>query len=219
MAIRPIGRASFVAVWVWASVCAAATLDFGGLSSGTRFGRFSGNTPGEVVYSQDNIHMSVENFFFSTTIAFVDGEVGGRGSEAFFPTPPLFLDNLNTRFDFTQLGFTADRVSFDYLELGGLDNFAVNGRPIIEIQQLNNLPTVVAPGVTLVNELLDASSGRSRITLTGEIESLLIGGQELAINTIVAVPDPASLALLGLGLAPLAWVRSRRRRRSTADPH
>lgn len=193
------------------SVCAAATFDFENVPVGTRYGQQFGNTPGQVVLTQDGIRMSVENFFFTSQnfVGFARAEVGGS-VDPFFPTRPIELDNINVRFDFTQLAFNVNRVSLEYLELGGLDNFSVNGQPIIETAPLNLLPSNVAPGVTLLNELLDASTGRSRITLTGDIDSVLIGGQEFGVDTIIAIPEPATIALLGVCGVALLVPRRRR---------
>lgn len=200
-----------LAVSVWASVCAAAVLDFENVPVGTRYGRQFGNTPGQIVLTQDGIRMSVENFFFTSQnfVGFARGEVGGN-VDPFFPSTPLELDNLNVRFDFTQVGFDVTQVSLEYLELGGLDNFSVNGQPIIETTPLSLLPTNIAPGVALLNELLDASTGRSRITLIGDIDSVLIGGQEFGVDTIIAIPEPATIAQLSVCGFALVILRRRR---------
>ncbi|MDO8629321.1 MAG: PEP-CTERM sorting domain-containing protein, partial [Phycisphaerales bacterium] len=50
----------------------------------------------------------------------------------------------------------------------------------------------IAPGVT-------ASADSDSITLSGSVSRFLIGGQELAIDNIIAVPEPTCLALLGIG--------------------
>lgn len=211
-----IQRTTFSVVCAATSLVSAATLNFEGLPVGTRFGQQYGQTPGQIVHSQNGIDMSVENFFFSSQgfTGFARAEVGGGGLRAYFPSEPLFLDNLNVRFDLTGVGFNVDRVSVDYLELGGLDNFAVNDRPIIEITPLNGLPIDIAPGIRLYHDVLDGITGLSRITLVGDVDSLLIGGQELGINVVVAVPEPAGLALMGAAMTPLAWRLTRSKRRS-----
>ena len=67
---------------------------------------------------------------------------------------------------------------------------------------MTDLPANVAPGVS-------ALVTGDMITLTGVVNRFQIGGQELAIDTIVAVPEPATLGLLGLGAATLMLRRRR----------
>lgn len=68
-------------------------------------------------------------------------------------------------------------------------------------------------GMTYGGVLVNASEVNSRgiMTLTGAINSLVVGGTEFAIDDVRVVPEPASalLATLGIGLAAV----SRRRKR------
>jgi len=182
----------------------AQTVDFETVPVGTQWGQAFGNSPGEVVLTQDSIDMSVEQFFLGTFTGFNLAEVGGVYSE-FFPTTHLALNNISVRFDFASLGFDVTEVTLDYQEFGGTDNFAVNGGTIFELAAMTNLPFDVAPGVT-------ASVTTDQVNLVGDIDSFLIGGQELGIDNITAIPEPATLALLGLGTAALLARRTRRTR-------
>jgi len=185
---------SALAVIVFLTPAFAAKVDFETVPLGTSFGGTFGNNPGDVVLTQDGINMSVENFHLNTFTGFFKAQVGGQYDDA-FPTTPLSMDNINAKFDFSGLGFAVTQVTLEYAEFGGGNNFAVNGGPIVEIAPLSSLSPDVAPGVTAVAD--DHS-----ITLTGPISSFLIGGQELAIDNIVAVPEPATVALLAVsGLA------------------
>ncbi len=173
----------------------ATTMDFESIASGTAFGQAFGHTPGEVVLTRDGIAMTVEEFFLGTFTGFIKAEVGGL-HDGFFPTTPLSLDNIGARFDFAGVGFNVTIVTLEYQEFGGADNFAVNDYTLYELGPLTDLPVNVAPGVT-------ASVDGGAITLTGLIESFQIGGQELAIDNITAIPEPTSILLLGLGSALL----------------
>jgi hypothetical protein len=181
------------------SICAAATMDFEPLAVGTSFGQSAGDLPGDTVFTQDGIDMSVETFFFTgQPNDFFRAEI--VGSNEFFSTKHVETVGINLGFDLTQLGFDVNLVSVEYVELGGLNNFSVNGEPIIQITPLSDLQAAIAPGVTLALEVLDVNTGRTRITLTGNVDNFLIGGQELAVDTIVAVPEPATLVLLACGV-------------------
>ena len=186
------------------SVGFAATVDFESVPQGTVYGGAFGHTPGDVVLTQEGIEMSVEKFFLGTFVGFVKAEVGGVYSD-FFPTAPLGIDNISVSFDLSDVGFDVTQVTLDYQEFGGADNFAVNGHTLYQLNVLTDIPTGVAPGVT-------ASAGAGVITLTGDIDCFRIGGQELAIDNIVAVPEPTGVLLLGLAGALAFRRRSRRAR-------
>ena len=155
------------------------------------FGDSFGNTTGQVVISQDGIDISVERFFLGKFSDFFRAEIDGPFPDS-FPTLPFELDNINARFDFSDVGFAVTQVTFEYEKLGpsaGVsENFAINDGTILQLN-INNLPEDIATGVT-------ASVEGSLITLSGPISSFLIGGQELIIDNVTAVPEPATLLLL-----------------------
>ncbi|RME41940.1 MAG: PEP-CTERM sorting domain-containing protein [Planctomycetota bacterium] len=189
-----------VAASLFVSTGLAAQVDFESVPVGTVYGDPVGNVPGDVVLSQDGIDLSVESFFLGTFVGFNQAEVGGRYA-GFFSSTPLELDNISVRFDFSDVGFPVTGVSLEFQEFGGADNFAVNDGSVLVLNSLTDLPTDIAPGVT-------ATVDGGVITLTGPVSSFQIGGQELAVDTIVAVPEPATLALLILGGG---WLAMRRR--------
>lgn len=178
----------------------AATMDFQSADLGTRYGGDFNNVPGQVVLTEpalNGIDMSVEQFYFQQFTGFFQAEVVGPSNDH-----QLAIDNISVLFDLSNVGFNVTSLTLEYLELGGNDNFAVNGGPILQLAELTDIPPNVAPGVTA---LVDGGL----ITLTGKIDSVLIGGQELTIDTIVAVPEPTSLVLFGAG-GVLALQRLRR---------
>lgn len=188
------------------AVAQPAVVDFddpGALLFSSPYGQAFGSSPGQVVISQDGIDMSVEEFFLNTFVGFVRAEVDGPLGDS-FPTQPLELDNISARFDFSGVGFAVNQVTLEYEKLGGNENFAVNDGSILQLNDLADLPANIAPGVS-------ASVQNGLITLTGPITSFLIGGQELAIDNVTAVPEPCTLVLLGGAGAALLVRRSRRR--------
>ncbi len=191
-------RAVFLTPILFVSAAGAATMDFEPVAVGTSFGQEFGDIPGPVVLTQDGIRMSVETFFFTDQNfqGFVRAEVVAPNAMR-FPTRWLSMDNINAQFDLTQLGFNVNQVSVEFLELGGLDNFSINGGSIIELPGLASLPANVG-GVALAFQELDPVTHRTRLTLTGDVDRFLIGGQELGVDTIVAIPEPTTLILLGI---------------------
>ncbi len=185
----------------------ASTIDFDSLPPGapTVFGADSGNAPGDVALTQDGITMTVEEFLLGSSIGFDRAEIGGVYADN-FSTDPLSLDNISVLFDFTGLGSNISLVTLEVQDFGvdGGSNLSVNGQMLVD---LSNLPMSVAPGVsvTFTDDLM---------VLSGPISTLQIGGQELGIDTVTAVPEPSALVLLGIAAAGAL----RRRRIRSASP-
>ena len=206
---RTATRMAWTATWCLCLVAPgfSATLDFETVPVGTVYGDtpLTPDTPGDVVLTQDGISMSVESFFFDPFQAdFFEAEVVALQLDA-SPGQALSLDNIGVLFDFSALGFDVERVTLDVRDLGGTSNIAVNGSALHILDPLSDLPTDVAPGVT-------ALMADDRLTLVGETTALLslrIGGQELIIDNVRAVPEPAVGALMTWGMI---WLLGRRRK-------
>ena len=119
----------------------------------------------------------------------------------------MFTPNVSLEFDFADIG-PIDQVTFEWANGGGNENISVNGEEIW-FQSIVTAPTEIAPGVTLTASF-DKLTLVGTANLVGPIESLRVGGQEFAIDSIVAVPEPATLVCLALGLAA-AFSRRRSR--------
>jgi|CXWL01.1.fsa_nt_gi hypothetical protein len=152
---------------------------------------------GNVIRTQEGIDVSVETFRTGTFEDLNVATLHGPGTDS-FATKHVFFDNINFGFDLTSIA-PINHVTIDYHEFGGVNNFSVNGGPIIELSpqsggmlSLANHPLLPA-GITAT---VDADS----IHLSGIISNFLIGGQELAVDNIVAVPEPTCLVLLAAGL-------------------
>lgn len=178
-----------------------ATMTFDSLPLGTMFGAAAGDQPSDIVYEEDGIEMSVEQILIEGVAGFVQAEVGGR-YEAFFSSRPLDLNNISVRLDFRNIGFEVDQVSVEFVELGPLNNFRVNDAALFELASLAFMPAAIAPGVT-------ATVADGVITLSGPVDMVLIGGQELAIDNILAVPEPTTWLLFAAGSCALLGCRRR----------
>ncbi len=172
-------------------------VDFETLTIGNNYGNGI-NAQGEVIFTQNNIPVSVEYFEW----------VGGGGTfgtanvqdgtATFGTMNSMWTNNVNLKFDFGSLVFTPNRVSFDYADFGGNENVSVNGQPVFT----GELPDAPMPaGITMV--IVNVGS-YEHVTLYGPVVSLMIGGQEFAMDNICAweVLDPSDCVdfeLLPLG--------------------
>ena len=191
---------------VFAGPSKTARVDFEPVAPGTAYGS-PNHLPGQMVFEQDGIEMAVDLFVGRSFTEFNQAEVGGRYAAA-FPTRSLALDNISVVFDFSNLSFLVRELSVNYIDFtdaAGASNFSVNGQTFYLLNPDAKLPDLVAPGVTAT---VDATT----LTLTAGpqgIDHLRIGGQELVIDNVVAVPEPACIVLLLVGAIAL-FGRARR---------
>ncbi len=184
---------------------------------GTTYGNRDLGNLGLVVLTQDEIDLAMHLFLLPEGAFFNVATVAGPLQD-YFPSAHLDLNNISANFDLTRIPFDVKQVTIEYQEFGGKSNLSVNsgGLHIIETSFADDLPAVVAPGIgALVTEPVqnpDQSWTPGLITLIASgdltIDNVNIGGQELGIDNITVTPEPATLALLGLGAA--AVLRRRR---------
>lgn len=189
---------AIIACSLFSTIGYAATIDFETVPLGMVYGQDAGNFPTQIVLTQDNIDMSVETFHLDSYEGLYLAQIISPNSKI-FDTQALSLNNISVLFDFSHVGFAVDRVTFEFGDPGGASNFMVNNEILHILDPITDLPFDVAFGVT-------ASVNEGLITLTSNgasINSLLIGGQEIVIDNVVAVPDPATGLLLLTGAAVL----------------
>jgi hypothetical protein len=109
-------------------------------------------------------------------------------------TPPYPFGNgqtINTNsidlgFDFSNVGFTATEVQFEFLDQGGTPNLSLNGSPAY-VGPLSAAPSSIA-GVSVNVFTLPAGPGvatKGLVVLRGsKITDLVVGGQELWLDNI-----------------------------------
>ncbi|MFQ6113614.1 MAG: FlgD immunoglobulin-like domain containing protein [bacterium] len=176
-------------------------VDFQSLVLGTQYGTPVGNTPGQIIFTENGIPVSVDNFNFVTggvtfNLCQVDPAFAGFGTGNTMQT-----NNINLFFDFTALGFAPNRVSFEFADKGGDENISVNGQLPIFAGELIAAPPAIAPGVTLsisTRQIQDGIAGT--VVLTGPVNTLLIGGQEFWLDDVCA----EDTTITGIGDNPSA---------------
>ena len=178
------------------------------LPLGSRYGESHGDHPGDVILTTpDGIEVSLEPFHVGDDVDFFQAEVGGRFAK-YFDTTPLELDNISIVADFTSLSFAVEVVTFEFLEFGGWINLGANGQVPLQRRHLVDLPLILT---TDIQASVQGNLMTIRAINNAAIEQLLVGGQELVLDNIVALPDPTTVTLLGIGFAFLTSTgRSRR---------
>ena len=186
----------------------AATMNFESVPPGTSWGVQTGQQPGDTVLAEGGIIMSLETFvlgpdetdFFRAQVPALQDPYADA-----FPSQELALDTINALFDFTALGFDVDFASLEFIDFGGLSNLSVNGAEVFILDPFADAPQAVAPGVMAT--ILD--DARIEFQSVGtSIDRILVGGQELVIDNVTALPEPGMTLWLLTGAVLLA----RRRR-------
>ena len=161
-------------------------IGFESLEDGGQYGAVNGMMPGDELLSEEGVSVTLEEFlYFDGTTDFLnvwastDPFIGFSGEGVF-----VFPSNINLLFDFSELSASVTSVCFDFGDGGGEENLSVNGEPILVLNNFGEAPTEIAPGVTLEIEYDNTNFPTGTICLTGTIETLLIGGQELALDNI-----------------------------------
>ncbi|MEM8528457.1 MAG: T9SS type A sorting domain-containing protein [Bacteroidota bacterium] len=164
-------------------------LDFEELPKDAVFGRPTGFSPGDEVINQGDFQVSLEVFtdanreasFSAITVLddpfSVNNASYGRG---------LFVSGINVKLNFNSTEEEITRIVLQYADGGGVENIAVNGGEVQIIESFDDLDETLAPNVDIFLERIGDTSNvdAGRLILEGNIQSLLIGGEELFIDDI-----------------------------------
>jgi hypothetical protein len=161
-----------------------ACVTFDDIEVGKQFGEIAGNQPGDEIYqTADGIRVSVHDFLYSDEGGTFNDVTIREPSSEFGSGPYVWFNNVNLEFDFTGLPFVTRRADFVFRDSGGNQNVSVNLSEIYR-QLLVEAPSPIG-GVSW--DASDADEFGTRVgTLNGTVEQFLVGGQELALDTVCA---------------------------------
>jgi hypothetical protein len=165
----------------------APCVNFDAIALGTEYGNCAGDAPGDVIFTDNAVEVSVDDFHFPVGGTFGCASVvvpfGGFGGGRIVGT-----NNINLTFDFSAFGF-ADAVRFEFADLGGFENIGVNGDPVC-VGELTAAAPCLLPSGVILTVVTDPMLGgvRGTATLTGVITSLTVGGQEFWLDSLCARP-------------------------------
>ncbi len=97
----------------------------------------------------------------------------------------LWISNATIKFDFSANHSTVTSVRFDYWDGGGEENISVNGSTPIVVNDFSELPTTIAPGITVTN-IISSDDGviEGALLFEGTIDNLQVGGQEFILDNL-----------------------------------
>ncbi len=148
------------------------------LINGTSYGNGI-NAQGDVIFSENGIPVSVEFFNYeSSGGSFGTSQVTttsgiGTGQD-------MMTSNINLGFDFSNLPFDPNYITFDFGDFGGHENLGINNGTVYA-GELGS--ATVPPGI---NMTFTVNNYIGSVTLEGEINHLLVGGQEFFLDNICA---------------------------------
>ena len=140
---------------------------------------------GSLLFEENNIPVTMHTFYWA------NGGNGYNWARAIPATPEfgegnvMWTNNVNLGFDFTNLGFVPNMVTFAYKNDGGSENIQVNDGQR-SITRIISAQGEIAPNVNLQVTVISADAKIYMATLTGEIHSLQVGGQEFSIDQLCA---------------------------------
>ncbi|MEN8005917.1 MAG: T9SS type A sorting domain-containing protein [Candidatus Krumholzibacteriota bacterium] len=140
--------------------------------------------PGDLMFVEDGIpvHIGVIDWGGPTGFNFCD--IQAPGIADFGSGLAMNINNVSNEYHISALGILVQSVSFEYIDLGGMENLQVNGATL-HIGDLDLFPTAVAPGVTMSVTTFPMPVGqRGEVVLTGDVQKLLLAGQEFMVDNV-----------------------------------
>lgn len=177
-------------------VLSPVCVTFDGVAYADTSGGGFGEVPGDVIFTENAIPVSVHAFHHPAPDPPSFGFFYVRPAFAAAPPDPAFgsgrigrTNNINLRFDFSGLTFVPSSVTFAWRDYGGHENLKVNGSGLF-IGELSGAPSPMA-GIG-VSSVWGWSAGaifkQGTTTLTGAVSAFVVGGQELFLDNVCANP-------------------------------
>lgn len=181
---QPITFATEPSQVVLVPVC----VTFDGLAIGAAAGGPHGDSPGDVIFTENGIPVSVHKFYHPPPDpASFDEAIVAAAFPTFGSVNIAEIHNINLGFDLTGLAFVPSSVTFDWRDYGGHENLKVNGSGV-HIGELTAAPSPMS-GVG-VSHVWAAAGGvkQGTTTLTGAVSTFGVGGQEFYLDNVCANP-------------------------------
>ena len=159
-------------------------VDFESLPPGAAFGNPM-NSHGDFIFEENFTPVFVRDFYWDTITTHFGTCQVMNATPDFGTGQVMSVNNLNLEFDFGHFGST-NYVRFECADYGGFENFQVNGSPLF-IGELGTVSGNPAPGVTFYISKITTHFKKSSVLLIGNVNRLLIGGQEFLLDNVCAL--------------------------------
>jgi hypothetical protein len=155
---------------------------------GTVYGSPVGNVPGQVVFVENGIKVTVEKFLHPGGMtSFNFAQIVNSPLAGFGAGKVANVNNINLGFHFGGLSFVPSTVTFDWLDYGGHENLKVNASALYAGE------LIFAPspwgGAVVTHAWFGVVGGKQgRTKLSGAVSYFWTGGQEWYIDNVCAYP-------------------------------
>ena len=144
--------------------------------------------PGIPVASENNINLKLSSLHVGAGINVYGGATVVPALPTFGDQQVLKLRNVTAVYDLSAFSNVSE-VTFAFLDGAGVQNLIVNGHSILT-GDLEGMGPNVAPGVTLSAYTVSHPGYQTGVvTLTGDVQELAVGGQELLLDHICVKSD------------------------------
>ncbi len=156
---------------------------------GTQFGAASGQNPGDVVFTENGITVTVDKFLqVNGNTAFNEAQVDNLLVPG-AATQSLRLNNIAVRFDMTALGYVPQGATVYYVDYGGSEHLSINDdAPIADDLAAMSGATNGGATVTVTPGAGGPGNVSGAVKIAGAMKSLALGGQEFWIDAVCAEP-------------------------------
>ncbi len=150
---------------------------------GTNYGPMYGDVPGDVLFTEDSVPVSLEEYEDAAGTQHCVGAAIDLACYGFGFNFVMQCGSASLVYDLSDLGVVHE-VKLEYYEANGPENLQVNGAALY-VGEIENAPTNIAPGVTLTVTQTPAGAGtRGTIRLIGPVQRLLIGGSFIELDNV-----------------------------------
>jgi hypothetical protein len=141
---------------------------------------------GDLIFTESSIDVYIDSILWTSGSkgyfwAYLDTALCEFGFDK-----TIRFNNVSLIFDITSVN--TNGVSFNFLDMGGEENLQVNGGQVHVVGNFMMLPPDIAPGVSCIVDSMPAEvcdyGFVGRVNLTGPVNTLLIAGQELWIDSV-----------------------------------
>lgn len=156
---------------------------------GTQFGAASGQNPGDVVFTENGITVTVDKFLqVNGNTAFNEAQIDNLLVPG-AATQSLRLNNIAVRFDMTASGYVPQGATVYYVDYGGSEHLSINDdAPIADDLAAMSGATNGGATVTVTPGAGGPGNVSCAVKIAGAMKSLALGGQEFWIDAVCAEP-------------------------------